>query len=159
MVVIKRVIIPKPAAPAGPSPLMPVELVINELPTTGRVYEFDQPPVDKEGIRGADGKLIRPTKCMTTCPECGIGLHIGLNLTSDPPYPIQAVTCTDITECPKRPALKAMPDPFVNPFENGDVDIHGFDDAAVVQKTTVADRLKKRELPKAEGLTPEEDIP
>lgn len=158
MVNVSRIQI-KRSPPESISPLQPVPLIINDIPTTGRPYEFDQPPVDKEGFRGADGNYIKPIKCCTSCPECGAGLQVPLQFKGDPPFPSTTLKCNSLIDCKHHPLPTPMPDPFVNPFANGDIDIHYIETVEVNEESTVMERISRLvPLPKASDLTEEEDV-
>lgn len=121
-----------------------INLVLNGKPTYGRPFEFDSDATDRKNMKNAFGNYMKPKAISTTCPGCGQGLIIQVNLP-DPPFPpfvCQCIYC--------HPVALYMPDPFINPVESGLVEEHELDpmlvninEPSVISdaNTTVAERI------------------
>jgi len=121
-----------------------INLVLNGQPTYGRPIEFDSDAVDRKNMKNAFGNFMKPKAISTTCPNCGSGLIIQVNLSDPPfaPFVCQCIYC--------HPIAPYMPDPFINPIESGLVEEHELDpllvninvpSILVSDKTTVAERI------------------
>jgi hypothetical protein len=97
------------------NPYVLLPLIINGKPIDGRPIEFDSQPVNQRTMKNAFGNLVKPSKVVTLCPDCGQGLQLAVKLAEPPFQPINF-------NCPYcRPKPLPMPDPFVNPLQSGRV--------------------------------------
>lgn len=119
-----------------------VPLLVNGKPITGRPFVFDSDVVDQKKMTNAFGKLVKPAKVMTICPDCSQGLEVTLEL-GEPPFEPFAHSCP---YC--KPAPPPLVDPFVNPVKTGRVPpqeldpiLHDPNKPLLSGEGTVADRF------------------
>lgn len=97
------------------NPYALIDLLINGKSATGRPIAFDSDVVDQRSMTNGFGKLVKPSKAVSTCPDCGHAIEIDLNFT-DPPFPVIIYDCQRCRPPQVKPALV---DPFVNPVASG----------------------------------------
>lgn len=119
-----------------------VPLTINGKPITGRPFQFDSDVVNQKTMTNAFGALVKPSKVMTMCPDCGQGFELDVKL-GDPPFQPYAVACPIC-----KPAPPPLQDPFVNPIKTGRIQafeldpiLHDPKQPLVEKAGTVADRF------------------
>ncbi len=119
-----------------------LQLLINGKPITGRPFAFDSEVVNQKTMTNAFKALVKPTKVITICPDCGQGMELDV-LLGDPPFPVLEYNCQ---QC--RPGPPPLVDPFINPFTSGRVAAYELDPIArdpskrlEVPTTTVAERF------------------
>ncbi len=102
----------------------PYELVkirINGAETFGRPFEFDSEIADAQTSTNRWGQPVKPTGLSTTCPDCGGGLTLIVDLP-DPPFPVTEHTCE---LCCKDPP--PLVDPFMSPLAAGRINLDELD--------------------------------
>jgi len=129
-----------------------LEVYVNNKPIYARPFEFDSDPVNFNTLENAQGRLIRPIKLATVCPDCGQGLVLEPNLFDAPDdwYGSRSYISFNCELC-NNDSAEQLADPFFNPIEAGRVSqseldplLIGVDELEEVQ-STVADRLTQRE--------------
>lgn len=98
-----------------------LQLKINGKPMHGRPFEFDSAVANQKTMKNAFGRLVKPTKLATVCPDCGQGLEINVKL-DEPPFRVINYSCH---HC--HPAPKPLVDPFVNPLQSGRIPVADLD--------------------------------
>lgn len=98
-----------------------VPLVINGKATHGRPYEFDSDVVDQKNMKNSFGNYVKPSKVVTTCPDCSQAVHIDVKLGS-PPFAAVEYSCS---VC--KPPPPVLLNPFVNPVKTGRVQAQDLD--------------------------------
>ena len=151
-----------------------VQIIINgKHHSVGRPVAFDSEVADQMTLLNAFGMIVRPTSISTTCPDCGAGMVIDVELAGDPPFDPYPITCS----C----KMKVIPivDPFVNPVLTRRIKLESLNPLLAdihtplpQSKLTVAERIrqnqqsmllgdapsKKSRVEAAEGLEGEEDL-
>lgn len=131
----------KVVSKADYNPYNLVEIIINNHTMYARPIAFDSEIVNHKKCTNAFGKLVKPSKLSTVCPDCGSGLILDVDLC-DPPF--RPVRCF-CEYC--NPGRTVLPDPFINPLDAGLVAEHSFDpllcapNVVVTDQTTVAERI------------------
>ncbi len=90
-----------------------VQLVINGKQLTGRPFEFDSEVVNQKTMTNAFGAVVKPSKVMTMCPDCGQGFELAVKL-GDPPFVAVELSCPIC-----KPTPPPIQDPFINPVKTG----------------------------------------
>lgn len=90
-----------------------VPLLINGQAIDGRPIHLDSDIVDQRKMTNAFGAIVKPSRVVTVCPNCGQGLELEVRL-NDPPFPPHRCSCY---YCNPGPA--PLEDPFVNPVKTG----------------------------------------
>ena len=134
-----------------------LEVTINGHQIHARPFEFDSEPTNLNTLENAQGRLIRPTKLNSVCPDCGQGLVLELDLTDAPEgwSNIKTYLTFNCHLCNNQEE-KTIADPFFNPVEEGRVEPSDLDPLLVGMgeleqvETTVADRMEKE----AEEVSP-----
>jgi hypothetical protein len=130
------------------SPYDLVPLTINGKSITGRPFQFDSDVVNQMTMTNAFGVVVKPSRVITTCPDCGQGFELDVKL-GDPPF--QAV----VVACPVcKPAPPPVQDPFLNPIKTGRIQafeldpiLHDPKQPLAEKVGTVADRFAMPESP------------
>ncbi len=92
----------------GYNPFDMLVVLIDGQQTMARPVEFDSSVADKKTMYNAFGNPVKPTKLVTTCPRCGGGLQLAVDLP-DPPYGMLEADCQACAvKYPKK-------QPFINP--------------------------------------------
>lgn len=119
-----------------------VSVKLNSHMTYGRPVEFNSPIIDQNKLTDAFGQIVKPTKISTTCPDCGQGYTLDVEL-GEPPFATLAINCPICN-----PVVSVPSNPFVDPVQIGLVKEHHINPSVGdVEKTleqvetTVADRM------------------
>lgn len=129
-----------------------VPMVINGVEMQGRPVEFDSDIADFDKMENAFGKLVKPKKLTTVCPNCGQGLEVHV-VMGDPPFSPVEYTCEHCT-----PPKLVVNDPFNNPIESGRVPsseldplLHDLNEQIVPATESVGDRVDVDNIAEALG--------
>lgn len=143
-----------------------VQLIVNDYPQYGRPIEFDSVITNQKTLLNAFGNIVKPTKVVTTCPDCGAGITVEIILDGSPPFAPYPVSCTCARKIQPTPIL----DPFINPITAGLIKIDSLNPLTKEgykplpkSDITVADKIKQNrrtivELEPADGIDAEVDI-
>lgn len=128
-----------------------LEISINGNKIHARPFQFDSEPSNYHTLENKEGRIIRPTKLASICPDCGQGLEIDIDLQDAPEgwHQVPTYLSFNCYLCNANEA-RQIQDPFFNPIEDGrieekDIDplLVGFGEHLVEAEGTVADRIGK----------------
>ena len=66
-----------------------IEVTVNSHILYGRPIAFDSEPVDMQKMLNKKGEIVKPTKLVTVCPDCGQGIEINIKVDK-PPFKVKA---------------------------------------------------------------------
>jgi hypothetical protein len=114
----------------NPYDLIPVK--INEHLTFGRPVAFDSDVCDTIKMVNSKGLIVKPTELVTTCPDCGSGLVLQIDLP-DPPFGDIEHQCI----CKRETVIY----PFMNPLQDNRIRLDFLDPKLALPSD--ADQLMK----------------
>lgn len=140
-----------------------LEVSINGNKIHARPFQFDSEPINLNTLENKDGRIIRPTKLVSICPDCGQGLEIDIDLKDAPEgwHQVSAYLNFNCYLCNAN-EVKEIQDPFFNPLENGrieekDIDplLVGVGEQLIETEGTVADRIEAESTEETPSETPQ----
>lgn len=90
-----------------------IRIRINGQPTYGRPTQLDSTIVNQKTITNEFGKIVKPSRIVSTCVQCGHSVDATIRL-NDPPFDIVDIICS---RC--KPPIDVFHDPFLNPLNSG----------------------------------------
>jgi len=126
-----------------------LEISINGNKIHARPFQFDSEPSNYQTLENKEGRIIRPTKLASICPDCGQGLEIDIDLQDAPEgwHQVSTYLSFNCYLCNANEVL-VIQDPFFNPLEDGRVEEKDIDPLLVgvgehlaEAEGTVADRI------------------